>query len=195
MLAFGDVIAALLFQRGRFGAADSEYVWSVLAGSSVGLLAATLGRLYASAFYALHDTRTPLWFAAIRVALTSALGYTCALPLPRLLGIDPSWGTAGLTASAGVAAWVEFALLRRALGRRIGPIGIPSGRVRRLWLAAIAAVAAGFAVKLALGPIVGGRPLLLSPAVLAAYGLSYLGLAAALGVAPAPLARRPSSAT
>jgi putative peptidoglycan lipid II flippase len=194
MLAFGDVIAALLFQRGRFSAADSEYVWSVLAGSSVGLLAATLGRLYASVFYALRDTRTPLWFAGIRVALTSALGYFCALPLPRLLGIDPSWGTAGLTASAGVAAWVEFALLRRALGRRIGPSGIPRALLGRLWFAALAAAAAGFAAKLALGPFVGGRPLLLSPAVLTVYGVAYLGLAAALGAAPRPLARRSSSA-
>jgi hypothetical protein len=67
--------------------------------------------------------------------------------------------------------------------------------VRRLWLAAIVAAAAGFAVKLALGSFVGGRPLLLSPAVLAVYGVSYLGLAAVLGVAPAPLLRRTSSAT
>jgi len=45
----------------------------ILAGSTVGLLAATLGRLYSSVFYALRDTRTPLRFAILRVALTAGL--------------------------------------------------------------------------------------------------------------------------
>ena len=98
------------------------FVWSVLAGSGVGLLASTSGRLYSSAFYALRDTRTPLNFAIIRVVLTVVLGYLFALPLPRLLGIDRHWGVAGLTLSAGIAGWVEFALLRRALQARIGAV-------------------------------------------------------------------------
>ena len=102
---------------------DVTFVWSVLAGSGVGLLASTSGRLYSSAFYALRDTRTPLNFAIIRVVLTVVLGYLFALPLPRLLGIDPRWGVAGLTLSAGMAGWVEFALLRRALQARIGAVG------------------------------------------------------------------------
>ncbi len=51
------------------------YVWGILAGSAVGLLASTLGRLYSSTYYALRDTRTPLRFAILRVALTTLLGY------------------------------------------------------------------------------------------------------------------------
>ena len=69
--------------------------------------------------------RTPLRFAIVRVALTSILGYLCALPLPRHFGIDPRWGVAGLTISAGVASWVEFHLLRTTLNRRIGRTGLP----------------------------------------------------------------------
>ena len=120
-LALGDVVAAALFQTGRFTASDSLYVWGILAGSAVGLLASTLGRLYSSTYYALRDTRTPLRYAVIRVALTTALGYLCAIPLPPWLGIEPRWGVAGLTASAGVAGWVEFALLRRTLNRAHRP--------------------------------------------------------------------------
>jgi putative peptidoglycan lipid II flippase len=60
MMAFGDVMTGALYQTGRFNRADSKYVWGILAGSTVGLLASTLGRLYASTYYALHDTRTPL---------------------------------------------------------------------------------------------------------------------------------------
>jgi putative peptidoglycan lipid II flippase len=35
-------------------------------------------------------------------------GISLAIPLPGWLGIEPRWGAAGLTASAGLAAWVEF---------------------------------------------------------------------------------------
>ena len=68
-----------------------------MAGSGVGLLSQTMGRLYSSTFYALRDTRTPLRYALVRVALTFGLGYLFSLPLPRALGIDPNWGVAGLS--------------------------------------------------------------------------------------------------
>ncbi len=42
-LALGDVVAAALFQTGRFTYDDAVYVWGILAGSSIGLLATTLG--------------------------------------------------------------------------------------------------------------------------------------------------------
>src|SRR4051812_13183153 len=86
MMAFGDVMTAALYQTGKFGRADSTYVWGILAGSTIGLLASTLGRLYASTYYALHDTRTPLRFAVIRVILTTGLGYVFAIPLPAAIG-------------------------------------------------------------------------------------------------------------
>lgn len=81
-LVLGDAIASAIYRTGRFTAADAQWVWAILAGSAVGLLASTLGRLYSSAYYALQDTRTPLRFATLRVALTTLLGYLCALPLP-----------------------------------------------------------------------------------------------------------------
>ncbi|MGE5646911.1 MAG: murein biosynthesis integral membrane protein MurJ [Acidobacteriota bacterium] len=178
-LALGDVIAAALLQTGRFTRADSVYVWGILAGSTVGLLASTLGRLYASTYYALRDTRTPLKYAGLRVAATTALGYAMALPLPRALGIDPRWGVAGLTASAGLAGWLEFALLRRSLNRRIGRTGIAPSFLAKLWIASIAAAAAGWAAKLAIGE---RNPVLAAALILAPYGLVYLGLTSAFGI-------------
>ncbi len=136
-VALGDVIVATIYRSGYFTAEDVIFVWSVLAGSAVGLLATTSGRLYSSAFYALRDTRTPLNFALIRVALTLALGYLFALPLPRLLGIDHRWGVAGLTLSAGMAGWVEFSLLRRALQARIGTVLASAVRIAKLWGSAL----------------------------------------------------------
>src|SRR5207248_10168179 len=84
-IAIGNVIVAALYQGGRFKSDDTRLVWYILIGSTLGLLAVTLGRLYSSAFYALRDTRTPLRFAMLRVTLTGVLGYLFAIPLRPLL--------------------------------------------------------------------------------------------------------------
>ncbi len=158
-LTMGDVIAGAVLQNGAFNTGDTRYVWLVLAGSATGLLASTLGRLYASTFYALHDTRTPLKCGMVRVVLTGILGLFAALELPQLLGLDARWGAAGLTASAGLAGWVEFALLRRGLFRRLGRFKVPFDEVLKLWLAAILAAAVANSTRLGLthvGPITRG---------------------------------------
>jgi putative peptidoglycan lipid II flippase len=178
-LALGDVIAGALFQTGRFGRADALYVWGILAGSAVGLLASTLGRLYSSTYYALRDTRTPLNYAIIRVVLTTALGYLCAVPLPGMLGMSARWGAAGLTASAGVSGWVEMLLLRRTLNRRIGPTGLPVSYVASLWSAAAAGAAVGWLIKLALPRL---HPVLTAALVLLPYGLVFLAMTLALRI-------------
>jgi putative peptidoglycan lipid II flippase len=187
-LALGDVIAGLLFQNGGlFTATESRYAWGILAGSAVGLLASTLGRLYSATYYALHDTRTPLRFALVRVALTTVLGALFAFEGPRLLGIDHHWGAAGLTASAGIAGWVEFTLLRTQMNRRIGATGLPAGLVATLWGAALAAAAAGWAMRV-YGP--GASTFVTRALVLAVFGLVYLSATLALGVPEARSAVR-----
>jgi putative peptidoglycan lipid II flippase len=179
-LALGDIIAGALYQTGKFTHTGAIYVWAILAGSTVGLLASTLGRLYSSTYYALRDTRTPLRYAIVRVVLTTVLGYLCALPLPRLLGIDPQWGVAGLTASAGVAGWIEFALLRRSLNRRIGRTGLTASYVIKLWIAALLAADVGWGFKLILPHL---HPIPLAALVLGTYGVSYFGVTFILDIA------------
>jgi len=186
-LALGDVVAAALFQTGRFTHGDAVYVWAILAGSAVGLLASTLGRLYSSTYYALRDTRTPLNFALVRVALTTVLGYVCAIPLPHWIGVADMWGAAGLTASAGVAGWIEMLLLRATLNRRIGPSGLPADYVLRLWAAAAAGAASGYAIKRALATL---HPIPMAVAVLGVYGVVFLGMTFALRIPEASHALR-----
>lgn len=178
-LALGDLMAGALYQNGKFGHDDTVYVWAILAGSAVGLLASTLGRLYASTYYALHDTRTPLRFAVVRVFLTTVLGYIFSLPVPQALGIKPQWGAVGLTASAGLAGWVEFILLRRSLNRRIGWTGLPFPYISKLWLSAAASAAVAWGIKLGLGPL---HPIILAALVLTPYGLLYFAATSALGL-------------
>ncbi len=186
-LALGHLVAGIVLQSGRFSPDDAIWVWVTLAGSSVGMLAGAVGRLLTSSFYALDDTRTPLRFAIVRIVLTVALGVAGAVWLPGVLGLPARWGTAGLTASAGVAGWVEFVLLRRALVARLGAFAMPRGMVPRLWVAALVAAGFAWALILMLRPEAHGDLVrtLLAIAILAGFGLAYLGAAALLQVSEA----------
>jgi putative peptidoglycan lipid II flippase len=183
-LALGDVIAGAIYQNKMFTHADTIYVWGILAGSAVGLVASTIGRLYSSAYYALRDTRTPLRFAIVRVALTTVLGCLFALPkgapfMPAILGIDARWGTAGLTASAGFAAWIEFLLLRRGMNQRIGRVEMPFVYFAKLWVSATLAAGVGWGLRLAF-PL--QRPIVNAFVILLPYGLVYLALTTLMGI-------------
>jgi putative peptidoglycan lipid II flippase len=189
-LALGDLIVLLLFQSGKFQRGNTIWVWQILIGSTVGLLASTMGRLYSSTFYAMRDTKTPLRYAVVRVTLTTLLGYFFALVLPGLLGLDRKLGAAGLTASAGLAGWVEFYLLRRELDKRIGRTRLVPSRMFRLWGAALAGAAIPWAYKFAMdrtSPILSihemaVRTKLMALVLLCVYGLAYLGITAAFGI-------------
>ena len=194
-ITIGDAIVAALYQGGRFHRDDTLIVWYILIGSTLGLLAITLGRLYSNAFYALRDTKTPLRYAMIRVALTAALGWIFALPLRPLLieflqfahvpiplvgGNTRAIGGIALTATAGIAGWLEFLLLRRGLARRIGSIRIPPSYLLRLWGSALIAGAAGAALNFYLRQHV--PPLVNGAIVCGTFGVLYFAATLALGV-------------
>ena len=181
-LALGDVVAAALFQTGRFTYSDAVYVWAILAGSSIGLLATTLARLYSSTYYALRDTRTPLRFALIHVGIATVLGYVLAIALPPALGVESSWGTVGLTTAASIGGWVELLLLRRSLNPRIGHTGLPWSFGFRVWVAAFAAAAAAWGIKLTLPAM---HPIVSAGIILVPFGGIYFGFTLALGVTEA----------
>jgi putative peptidoglycan lipid II flippase len=178
-LTLGGVLAALLFQSGRFTHGDSLYVWSIVAGSGVGLLAQTEARLFSSTFYALRDTRTPLAFALVRLALATGLGWVFAIEMPPRLGLEPRWGAAGLTLAASLSGWVEMLLLARALSRRIGPVHLPRPLVAKLAGAALAGAAVAWAARLALGA---GHPLMGGMVIVGLFGVTYFAVASGLGV-------------
>lgn len=199
-LFLGDLVAGILLEGGQFHAGDSRFVWYLLMGSSVGLLAQTMGRLYASAFFAFKDTRTPLKMSAIRVGLAAAAAYVWVREVPGALGLPVELGAVGITATSGLSAWLEYLLLRRALARRIGDVGLPAGRVRRLWFAGFLAVSAAMSTKVLLlgasGPAPkallewGGDvlpaphldPHLVGAAVLSVFGGVYFLVASLLGI-------------
>jgi peptidoglycan biosynthesis protein MviN/MurJ (putative lipid II flippase) len=83
-LALGDIVTATIYQSGRLSGSVTVCVWAILAGSTVGMLAPPMGRLYASTYFALRDTRTPNRFAILRVFAAVLLGYVAAIPPPPL---------------------------------------------------------------------------------------------------------------
>jgi putative peptidoglycan lipid II flippase len=190
-LLLGDIILGAVYERGDFVRSDTLLVWFILGGYSLGLLASTATRLYSSALYALGNTRTPALIASLRVATSALLGAALMITLEpvTIRGFTfGGWqaitimgkpvGAAGLAAGAGVAAWLEWLLLRRAVGRRIGDASA-AGVLLKL---AVAAVVAGAAAR-GLAVLLPGLPsLLLAVAVLVPFGMVYFGLALLFGV-------------
>ena len=72
---------------------------------------------------------------------------------------------------AGIAGWIEFALLRASINRRIGSTGVAPSHMARLWAAGLIAAATAWAVKLALPPL---DAIIRGALVLGVFGLSYL---------------------
>jgi putative peptidoglycan lipid II flippase len=121
-------------------------------------------------------------YAIVHVALTTVLGYVCAFRLPPIIGIDSKWGVVGLTASASLAAWVEFVLLRRTLNKRIGRTGLPFSVMGKLLGAALAGAGVGWGLKLLLGP---RHPLPVAVVVLGGFGVTYFAMTSLLSVSEA----------
>ena len=178
-IALGDIVISMLFERGAFDADDVRYVWAALLGAGVALPASTLGRLYASTFFALHDTRTPLRFAVARVLVGAAIGAALALLAPRVLEVPARWGIAGITLGSAVGAWFELGLLARALDTRIGRVRPAAGVMLRVVGAAMVAAVAAVIVRTWVDD---WHPILRGMLVLGVFGAAYFGLADLLEV-------------
>lgn len=178
----GDVVIAALLQSGRFGPTETRFTWGILAAASLGLLAATLSRLYSSTFYALQDTRTPFRIALARIAVGTVLAALFALVVTPRLPIDQRWGAAGLTLGSAVAGWVELSLLRRRLGAVIGTSPVPGGFLLRVGGAALAAGVAGLLLSALTAD---AHRFVQAAVVFAGFGVVYLALTHAAGVAEA----------
>jgi putative peptidoglycan lipid II flippase len=190
-LVLGDVIVGLLYQSGEFIRVDTLLVSFVLAAYSLGLVASTSTRLYASAFYALNDTRTPARIALIRVSVSTVLGAALMLIGERFALRAPfaivantgdalarPLGVVGLAVGAAVGAWTEWSMLRSSIGRRIGGLGMGRRTLLRLGLAAgLPAVV----LRMLLFVLPPHSTIINAAFVLPLFGLGYLGMARILG--------------
>lgn len=177
-LALGDVAIAALLDTGAFGDAETLVTWAVLGAFTLGLPASASSRALSSAFYALRDTRTPARIAYLRIGASLVVGFALMWPLDRVGVAGLRMGAVGLALGASVGAWVEYGLLRRALGLRIGAHGV--GAARWLRLTAVGTVAAAVAVglQLLLPP---AHPVVTGLETLVPFGVLYLAGTAAIG--------------
>jgi putative peptidoglycan lipid II flippase len=101
-------IAVTLFERGAFERASTVQVASVLMAFAVGLPAFILNKVLTPAFFARHDTATPMRYAVI------ALGLDVVLSLSLFL----AFGVIGIAIATSTAAWLNAGLLWTTLSRR-----------------------------------------------------------------------------
>jgi putative peptidoglycan lipid II flippase len=207
----GDALVAMVFQVGAFDRTETLLVYLTLMGFSIGLLASTSTRLFSSTFFALRDTKTPARYAIFRVILAASLGFLLMVqfePVPaqgistRFFNIPAGWldwglltdvtidgqtlGAVGLAAGSGVAAWVEWTLLRRRLRERIGPVGAPNRNIGLMFAAAVLAALVGWVVRLSLPPI---HPFFAGFLIFSAFGITYFVSAALFRLREAELIR------
>ena len=113
LLALGGPIVSLLFERGQFGPVAAAATTQALAAYAVGLPAFSATRIAAQTFYAMGDTRTPVFMGFIAVAANVGLALGLMWPLAH----------AGLALASSLSAYVNLLALLWMLRRRLGPIG------------------------------------------------------------------------
>jgi len=111
-IALAREIVAALYQTGRFTADATALVGSVLAAYGVGLLGQATVKLFASGFYAMRDTRTPVKIAAFSLVVSTGLAWV----LMRWLGAP------GIALGSSIGAFLNTTLHLRDLSRRIGSV-------------------------------------------------------------------------
>lgn len=141
MIVVGKPIVGLLFERGAFGASSTDAVAWALAFFSLGLVGHAGLEIVARAFYALHDTFTPVWVGGLTMALNVGLSLTLP-PIFASAGLQPF---GGLALANSVATVLQFAALLALIRGRID--GIEGRRMARTIIkSVIAALAMGLAL-------------------------------------------------
>jgi len=108
-IVFRAQVVRIVLGSGRFDWEDTIATFGVLAWLSASLFAQGLVPLFARAFYALQDTRTPLYFALVGEAVFALASWT----LLPILGVD------ALAVAFSLGTVVNFFLLLLALRKKV----------------------------------------------------------------------------
>lgn len=114
LLVMPEPIIRVLFERGEFSVESTHAVSAALAAFAVGLPAFVLIKVFSPAYFAREDTRTPMIYAGVGMAV-NVVGSISLFYVFRHLGILPHIGIAMATTLAG---WVNAALLWSTLVKR-----------------------------------------------------------------------------
>jgi putative peptidoglycan lipid II flippase len=125
LIVIGRPIIAVVLQRGHFTAADTAHAVPALICYSIGIGAFSAQAVVARAFYARHDTWTPM-LAGMFVAF--AIFIPLNIHLFHQFNVDPvgkPWlATRGPALATSSSAIINFALLFYLLNRKLGGINM-----------------------------------------------------------------------
>jgi putative peptidoglycan lipid II flippase len=113
LVVLGSPITRILFERGRFTAADSLATTEALTGYAVGLVGFATARIAAQAFYAVGEPGTAVRVGVIAIAANAVAAIALMRPL----------GHAGLAYASSIGAYVNVLALLWLARRRFGPLG------------------------------------------------------------------------
>jgi putative peptidoglycan lipid II flippase len=118
----------LLFQRGRFTEADTQWVALSVVFYAAAIWAFSLQQILNRAYYALHDMTTPLVMSIVTLGLNTAV--EIPLSFTKL-------GEAGIAAGTLVSFAIQAVVMLMMLDRKIGGVGLRSiaGNVTRMLVA------------------------------------------------------------
>lgn len=179
MIVLREPLTSVFFQYGLFSEESARQTAGALLFFAIGLAAHVTVHVLARAFYAMQDTRTPVTWAIIAVAINVVLMSWLVGPM----------GIEGLALALSIAATIEVLGLLWYLRRRIESVEEAS-ILRAFGRSSVAGVAAGLLMLGALTLIEQGAPGLLSDglgrllvllALSAAGGGIYIIVTAALG--------------
>jgi putative peptidoglycan lipid II flippase len=108
LVAIPFFLVDALYTRGAFTAEDAHQTAAALLNYGWGVPAFVLAQLFSRAFFARQDTKTPMQFGLIQVAVNIALG----------LVLFPVYGVAGIAAAMATAWWLNVIMMAVALARR-----------------------------------------------------------------------------
>jgi putative peptidoglycan lipid II flippase len=170
-------LVALLFERGAFGETSTDLVAWALLFYALGLVAHAGLEIVARAFYALHDTRTPLLVGGGAMLLNMLLSLTLP-PLFEAFGWLPHGGLALANSLATTLEWIGLVwLIRNRLDGLEGRRSLPM-----LLRVIAAATLMGLGLGALLWALPAANPLWLAPAGVALGTALYLGMGWMLGV-------------
>lgn len=159
-------ILQVLFERGAFTPADTKATSDALAAFALGLPSFVLIKIFSPGFFAREDTKTPMMFAAIGVAIN--VGVSLALYFYI--------GHVGIALATSLAGWVNAGLLWATLRHR-GHYAADARLRKRLPMTVLASAIMGAALWLAL-PFVNQ---LFSPETILIFRIAALAALVCLG--------------
>lgn len=101
-------ISEVVYLHGKMTLQESQEIGLTLMAFSLGLPAYIMIKIFASIFFAYHDTKTPVLVAIIAMVINLTLNLLLIKPLQHL----------GLALSTAIAAWVNAFLLLRFLTKK-----------------------------------------------------------------------------